>query len=351
MEKQIRKKIEGKTILVTGGTGSFGGIVSRRLLTMNPKKIIIFSRDEKKQFDMRNEFNNPLIDFIIGDVRDRESVDRAMREGVDYVFHAAALKQVPSCEFFPIEAVKTNILGANNVLQSAVAHGVERVVVLSTDKAVYPINAMGISKAMMEKLMVGTSKTLSNSKTSTCGTRYGNVMYSRGSVLPFFVSLMEKGKKLTVTDGKMTRFLLPLSYAVDLVLFGLTHGGNGHTYIKKAPAADMETVAKAMCELFDYEPGYTEVGIRNGEKMHETLVSQEEMMRAVDLGDYYDIPPESQDLNYKKYFTSGQKIDPEKIEPYTSGNATQLNVEETKELLLKLPEIQQDLERLKNVRK
>lgn len=351
MEERIKSKIEGKTILITGGTGSFGSTVSKRLLSMKPKKIIIFSRDEKKQFDMRNEFNNPLLDFIIGDARDRASVDRAMREGVDYVFHAAALKQVPSCEFFPIEAVKTNILGANNILESAMDHGVERVVVLSTDKAVYPINAMGMSKALMEKLMVATAKTLSNSVTSTCGTRYGNVLYSRGSVLPYFVSLMEKGEKLTVTNGAMTRFLLPLPHAVDLVLFGLTHGGNGHTYIKKAPAATIETLAKAMCELFEYEPGYIEVGIRNSEKMHEALVSQEEMMRAVDLGDYYDIPPESQDLNYNKYFTAGQNIDIDKIESYTSGNATQLNVEQTKELLLSLPEIQQDIERLKNAGK
>lgn len=351
MEEQIKSKIEGKTILITGGTGSFGGVVSKRLLTMKPKKIIIFSRDEKKQFDMRNEFNNPLLSFVIGDTRDRESVDRAMSEGVDYIFHAAALKQVPSCEFFPLEAVKTNILGAQNVLQSAVDHGVKRIVVLSTDKAVYPINVMGMSKALMEKLMVATSKTFAHTSTSTCATRYGNVLYSRGSVLPYFVSLMEKGEKLTVTNGAMTRFLLPLPYAVDLVLFGLTHGGNGHTYIKKAPAASMENLAKAMCEIFDYKVGYTEVGIRNGEKMHETLVSQEEMMRAVDLGDYFDIPPESQDLDYQKYFSDGDKVDPNKIEPYTSGNTTQLTVEETKKILLDLPEIQFELNRIKNAKK
>jgi UDP-N-acetylglucosamine 4,6-dehydratase len=350
MEEQIKSKIVGKTILVTGGTGSFGGVVSKRLLTLKPKKIIIFSRDEKKQFDMRNEFNNPLLSFIIGDTRDKESVNRAMREGVDYIFHAAALKQVPSCEFFPLEAVKTNILGTQNVLQSAVEYGVERVVVLSTDKAVYPINAMGMSKALMEKLMVATAKSLSTSKTSTCATRYGNVLYSRGSVLPYFVSLIEKGEPLTVTNGAMTRFLLPLPYAVDLVLFGLTHGGNGHTYIKKAPAATIETLAKAMCEIFEYEKGYKEVGIRNGEKMHESLVSQEEMMRAVDLGDYYDIPPESQDLDYQRYFSDGSKVDPNKIEPYTSGNAQRLSVEETIKLLLELPEIQYELERLKNAK-
>jgi UDP-N-acetylglucosamine 4,6-dehydratase len=344
MKEKIESQIDGKTILITGGTGSFGTAVTKRMLKLNPKKIVIFSRDEKKQFDMRNAFNNPKLRFVIGDIRDRASIDIAMNEGIDFVFHAAALKQVPSCEFFPIEAIKTNILGANNVILSAQEHNVEKVVVLSTDKAVYPINTMGMSKALMEKLMLASSrKEISDKSTTLCGVRYGNVMYSRGSVIPYFIDLMKQGKKLTVTKLGMTRFLLPLPYAVDLVLFALTEGKSGHIYVKKAPASTMETMAQSMCKLFGYKGGYEEVGIRNGEKMHESLISAEEMMRAVDLKEYYDIQPESQNLDYDTYFSDGNEIDVSKIEAYTSANAERLDLEGTIDLLMKLPEVNEEV--------
>lgn len=347
MEKQIKDAIKGRVILITGGTGSFGNTVIRLLLSQNPQRIIIFSRDEKKQFDMRNSFDDPTIRFVIGDVRDRESVASAMH-GVDYVFHAAALKQVPTCEFFPIEAVKTNILGAHNVLEASVAAGVKRVVILSTDKAVYPINAMGMSKALMEKTMIAASRRLNeenNSRTVLCGVRYGNVLYSRGSVLPYFINLMKQKKVLTVTNPAMTRFLLPLSEAVDLVLFALVSGENGHIYVRKAPACTVETLAAALCRMFHYKKGYTEVGVRAGEKLHETLVTAEEMARAKELDRYYDIPPESQGLEYNKYFYSADGKDTSTRRSYTSENTTRLSVEETVRLLMTLPEIKAELQR------
>lgn len=344
MNEKIESKIDGKSILITGGTGSFGTTVTRRLLDLNPKKIIIFSRDEKKQFDMRNAFNDNRLCFVVGDVRDRESIDVAMDRGVDYVFHAAALKQVPSCEFFPLEAIRTNILGTDNLIHSAVSHGVEKVVVLSTDKAVYPINTMGMSKALMEKIMIAAAKTPRNSsKTVLCGVRYGNVLYSRGSVLPFFIDLMKKKEKLTLTKADMTRFLLPLPEAVDLVLFALTEGQSGHVYVKKAPSVTIEMIAKALCKIFNYDIGYEEVGIRNGEKMHESLISTEEMMRANDLGDYYDVQPETQDLDYNKYFSDGSDVNISQIEAYDSDTAPQLDLDETVELFMNLVEVKEEL--------
>ncbi|OGE18073.1 hypothetical protein A3F00_02050 [Candidatus Daviesbacteria bacterium RIFCSPHIGHO2_12_FULL_37_11] len=342
---KIKNAIKGKVILVTGGTGSFGNAVTSRLLDLNPKRIIIFSRDEKKQHDMRNLYSSPLLKFIIGDVRDKESVSKAM-DGVDYIFHAAALKQVPTCEFFPLEAIKTNVLGAHNVVTSAIEHKVKTLVILSTDKAVYPINAMGISKALMEKVMIADARNIGEEKnqfTTLCGTRYGNVLFTRGSVLPFFIEMMKKGESLPLTNGQMTRFLLPLPYSVDLVLYAMTHGNNGDMYVRKAPAATVETLAQAMCKIFDYKKGYKEVGVRAGEKMHETLISEEEMIRAEDQGDYFRIPPESQGLEYQKYFNIGKKIQAQNLEPYTSGNTKRLDVEETIKILLTLPEIQNEL--------
>lgn len=346
MNASALKKIKGSTILITGGTGSFGNTVVSQLIEFQPKRIIIFSRDEKKQFDMRNKFDNPLLKFIIGDVRDQESVHRAV-EGVDYIFHAAALKQVPTCEFFPMEAVKTNIYGTHNVLSSARDHKVKRVVVLSTDKAVYPINAIGLSKAIMEKVMVAESKKFIDSgKTDTifCGVRYGNVLYTRGSVLPYFVNLMKKNKKLSITNFEMTRFLLPLNDAVDLVFHALVNGENGHIYVRKSPACTLETLAQALCEIFDYKEGYYEVGIRAGEKMHETLITQEEFLRAGEISKYYDIPPESQGLDYNKYFFRGKKTDVSAIVSYTSENTTRLNKEQTIKMFLKLSEVKSELQ-------
>ncbi len=339
------KAIKGKTILITGGTGSFGNTVVDKLLLLKPKKVVIFSRDEKKQFDMRNRYDNSLLKFIIGDVRDRESVDKAM-ENADYVFHAAALKQVPTCEFFPMEAVKTNVIGAQNIVRSAVEHKVKRVIVLSTDKAVYPINEIGMTKELMEKVMIAESKDFVNSgKTGTilCGVRYGNVLYTRGSVIPYFVGLIKQKKKLSITNYKMTRFLLPLSDAIDLVLYALTNGQNGYMYVRKSPAATLETLAKAICRIFRYKEGHHEVGIRAGEKMHETLVTQEEFLRAVSAPKYYEIPPESQGLDYNKYFFRGKKADIKKIDSFRSDNTKILNVEETTSLLLSLPEIKKEL--------
>lgn len=344
-ETSIKNKIKGRVILITGGTGSFGNAVVSRLSTLNPQKIIIFSRDEKKQHDMRNLYNNPILKFVIGDVRDKETVDKIM-VGVDYVFHAAALKQVPTCEFFPIEAVKTNILGAHNVITSAIIHQVKTLVILSTDKAVYPINAMGLSKAMMEKVMIANSKKIieeNNGHTTFCGTRYGNVLYTRGSVLPFFVEMMKRDEVLPVTNGQMTRFLLPLSQSVDLVLYAMVNGKNGDMYVRKAPASTIETLAQAICKIFNYQKGYKEVGVRAGEKMHEVLVSQEEMLRAEDQGDYYRIPSESQGLDYQKYFTIGKNIKADEIKAFTSANTKRLNVDETVKILLSLAEIQEEL--------
>lgn len=342
---KVKNAIKGKVILVTGGTGSFGNAVVSRLLGFKPQRIIIFSRDEKKQDDMRNFYNTPLLKFVIGDVREQESLDRIMG-GVDYVFHAAALKQVPTCEFFPLEAIKTNVLGAHNVITSAIVHKVRTLVILSTDKAVYPINAMGISKALMEKVMIADARKISeenNQHTTLCGTRYGNVLFTRGSVLPFFIEKMKRGEPLTVTHGQMTRFLLPLSHSVNLVLYAMINGKNGDMYVRKAPAATIETLARAMCKIFNYKKGYKEVGIRAGEKIHEILISKEEMMRAEDQGNYYRIPPESQGLDYQKYFFIGEKVQIDKIEPFTSENTRRLNLEETIEILRSLPEIQESL--------
>ncbi|OGY09464.1 MAG: UDP-glucose 4-epimerase [Candidatus Blackburnbacteria bacterium RIFCSPHIGHO2_01_FULL_44_64] len=343
--EQYKNDIKGKVILVTGGTGSFGNAVISGLLKFEPQRIIIFSRDEKKQHDMRNEYNSPLLKFIIGDVREKESLEKIM-DGVDYVFHAAALKQVPSCEFFPLEAIKTNILGAHNVISTAIRYKVERLVILSTDKAVYPINAMGLTKALMEKVMIADARKVSednNTRTTLCGTRYGNVLYTRGSVIPLFVELIKRGEVLTVTNPDMTRFLLPLSESVDLVLHAMTNGKNGDMYVRKAPATTIETLAQAVCEVFKYKKGYRVVGIRAGEKMHEVLVSQEEMIRAQDDGDYFRIPPESQGLDYQKYYEVGKKGDVEKVEPFTSENTKRLDLGQTVKLLLSLPEIKEEL--------
>ena len=329
-----------KTLLITGGTGSFGNAVLSRFLSTDIKEIRIFSRDEKKQDDMRHLYQNPKIKFYIGDVRDRRSVDGAMK-GVDFIFHAAALKQVPSCEFFPTQAVRTNVLGTENVLDSAIEHGVKNVVVLSTDKACYPINAMGISKAMMEKVAIAKGRQLGNGNgTTICCTRYGNVMASRGSVIPLWIDQMEKGEVITVTDPNMTRFMMTLNDAVDLVIYAFQHGRNGDLFVQKAPAATLETLAGALKELLKKDTPVKVIGTRHGEKLYETLVTREEMARAVDMGNYYRIPCDTRDLNYDKYFEEGQeKISV--IEDYHSHNTHRLNVEEMKSLLLQLSEIRE----------
>lgn len=345
----MKSRIKGKTILITGGTGSFGNTVVGKLVDLKPKKIIIFSRDEKKQYDMRNRYNNTLLKFIIGDVRDYETVSKVV-EGVDYIFHAAALKQVPTCEFFPIEAVKTNILGTYNVINAAMQHRIKKVVTLSTDKAVYPINVIGMSKAMMEKVMIAESKNLITSKrkeTILCGVRYGNVLYTRGSVIPYFVNLIKQNKKLTVTNLNMTRFLLSLDDAVGLVFYALVNGENGYIYVRKSPACTLETLVKAICKIFDYEIGYEEVGVRAGEKMHETLVAEEEMIRAIDTKDYYKIPPESQDLDYNKYFLKGAVKRGVRLIEFTSENTIRLDLAQTINLLIKLPEIKREIRNFK----
>ena len=337
-----------KTLLITGGTGSFGNAVLRRFLNSDIKEIRIFSRDEKKQDDMRHKLQNPKVKFYIGDIRDRQSVDSVMN-GVDYIFAAAALKQVPSCEFFPMEAVKTNIIGVNNVLESAIAHQVKKVVVLSTDKAAYPINAMGISKAMMEKVAIAKGRQLGkNAATTICCTRYGNVMASRGSVIPLWVNQMEQGKPITITDPTMTRFMMTLDDAVDLVLYAWEHGENGDLFVQKAPAATLETLAVALKDVYtQVNPKYSKpeikvIGTRHGEKKYETLVTREEMAKAYDLGNYYRIPCDSRDLNYDKYFTEGdEKV--ATIEDYHSENTRRLDVEGMKEQLLRLHFVRQDL--------
>ena len=337
-----------KTLLITGGTGSFGNAVLRRFLDSDIKEIRIFSRDEKKQDDMRHALQNPKVKFYIGNVRNKQSVDIAMK-GVDFVFAAAALKQVPSCEFFPIEAVQTNILGTNNVLLSAVEHEVSKVVVLSTDKAAYPINAMGMSKALMEKVAIAKGRELGeDAKTTICCTRYGNVMASRGSVIPLWVEQMIEGKPITITDPQMTRFMMTLDDAVDLVIYAFTHGHNGDLFVQKAPAATLDTLAQALKEVYskvDPKYGNTEVkviGTRHGEKLYETLVTREEMLRAEDCGNYYRIPCDTRDLNYDKFFTEGSE-DMSKIEDYHSHNTQRLDVEGMKELLMKLRLVREDL--------
>ncbi|WP_136142383.1 UDP-N-acetylglucosamine 4,6-dehydratase/5-epimerase [Escherichia coli] len=324
-----------KILLITGGTGSFGNAVLNRFLSTDVKEIRIFSRDEKKQDDMRKNYNNKKLKFYIGDVRDYRSILNATR-GVDFIYHAAALKQVPSCEFHPVEAVKTNVLGTENVLEAAIANEVKRVVCLSTDKAVYPINAMGISKAMMEKVMVAKSRNVDCNKTVICGTRYGNVMASRGSVIPLFVDLIKSGKPLTITDPNMTRFMMTLEDAVDLVLYAFEHGNNGDIFVQKAPAATIETLATALKDLLNaaHHP-VNIIGTRHGEKLFEALLSREEMLSAEDMGDYYRIPPDLRDLNYGKYVEQGDSRISE-VEDYNSHNTQRLNVEGMKTLLLEL---------------
>ena len=331
-----------KILLITGGTGSFGNAVLRRFLDSDIKEIRIFSRDEKKQDDMRHHLQNPKVKFYIGNVRDRQSVDGAMM-GVDYVFSAAALKQVPSCEFFPLQAVQTNVIGTDNVLESAIAHGVKNVVVLSTDKAAYPINAMGISKAMMEKVMVAASRNLEGTGTVICGTRYGNVMASRGSVIPLFVDQVRADKPITITDPSMTRFMMTLADAVDLVLYAFEHGNNGDIFVQKAPAATIETLARAVTGLMGKpEHPVHIIGTRHGEKLYEALLSREEMACAEDMGDYFRVPPDGRDLNYGKFVDEGdQKLtQAEHGEDYNSHNTTRLDVDGMKRLLLKLEGMQ-----------
>jgi UDP-N-acetylglucosamine 4,6-dehydratase len=333
---------KNKTLLITGGTGSFGNAVLNRFLDTEIKEIRIFSRDEKKQDDMRHRLNNPKVKFYIGNVRDKRSVDYAM-SGVDFIFHAAALKQVPSCEFFPIEAVSTNILGTQNVLDSAHEHLVKRMIVLSTDKAVYPINAMGISKAMMEKVMQAKARSMGNdSDTVFCGTRYGNVMASRGSVIPLFVDQIKLHKDLTLTDPNMTRFMMTLDDAVDLVIYAFQHGKNGDMFVQKSPASTIADLAQALIELYQSNSKIRVIGTRHGEKLYETLVNREEMAKAIDLGNYYRVPADNRDLNYDRYFTEGEeKVSV--IEDYHSHNTHRLDVESTKNLLLKLPLIRRDI--------
>lgn len=323
-----------KTLLITGGTGSFGNAVLKRFLDSDIKEIRIFSRDEKKQDDMRHALRNSKVKFYIGSVRDKRSVDNAMR-GVDYIFHAAALKQVPSCEFFPIEAVNTNVLGTQNVLDSAVEFGVKNVVVLSTDKAAYPINAMGISKAMMEKVAVAKARTLEGTSTIISCTRYGNVMASRGSVIPLFIEQIKEGNDLTLTDPNMTRFMMTLDDAVDLVLYAFEHGQNGDLFVQKAPAATIGILAQAIIELAGSNSKIKVIGTRHGEKLYETLVTREEMAKSEDMGNYFRIPADNRDLNYDKYFVEGQqKIS--SIEDYHSHNTNRLDIEGMKKLLQKL---------------
>lgn len=332
----------GKVLLITGGTGTFGSAVLERFLTTDIGEIRVFSRDEKKQDDMRRSLRSDKAKFFIGDVRDYASVAAAMHD-VDYVFHAAALKQVPSCEFFPMEAVKTNIIGTDNVLTAAIAYGVQKVICLSTDKAVYPINAMGVSKAMMERVMVARSRTVDPEKTIICGTRYGNVMASRGSVIPLFIEQIKKCQPLTVTDPNMTRFLMTIDEAIDLVLYAFEHGKQGDTFVQKAPASTIGDLAQALLELFEASNPIKIIGIRHGEKLYETLLSREEMVRAEDLGRYYRIPADTRDLNYDKYFTQGV----ENVDygwEYTSHNTERLSIEQIKDKLLEVPIVEKEFE-------
>ena len=332
---------KGKTLLITGGTGSFGNAVLDRFLDTDIGEIRIFSRDEKKQDDMRKKYNNPKLKFYLGTVRDPQSVESVMA-GVDYIFHAAALKQVPSCEFFPLEAVKTNVLGTENVLEAAIRHKVKKVVVLSTDKAVYPVNAMGMSKAIMEKVMVARSRNISNDATVICGTRYGNVMASRGSVIPLFIDQLRKNEPLTVTDPNMTRFMMSLANAVTLVLFAFEHGNQGDIFVQKAPACTLATLTTALKAVYNMDNEVKIIGTRHGEKLYESLVSREDMVKAEDMGDYFRIPADTRDLNYNLYFSDGE-TQLTNADEYHSHNTRQLNVTETKELLLSLEFIQRDM--------
>lgn len=331
-----------KILLITGGTGSFGNAVLNRFLhTDHFKEIRIFSRDEKKQDDMRTHLKNEKLKFYIGDVRDYSSVEKAMR-GVDYVFHAAALKQVPSCEFFPLEATKTNVFGTQNVIDAAVANNVSKVICLSTDKAAYPINAMGISKALMEKVAIAASRNINNNKTTVCLTRYGNVMASRGSVIPLFLKQIMEGKTITITDPKMTRFLMSLEEAVELVLFAFEHGNQGDLFVNKAPAGTIGDLAQALKELCNADNKIDIIGTRHGEKLYETLCTREEMTKAQDMGEFYRIPADNRNLNYNQYFTEGE-IDISTIEDYHSHNTEQLGVEGMKKLLSNLPLIKKEV--------
>ena len=340
---------KNKTLLITGGTGSFGNAVLNRFLGTDIGEIRIFSRDEKKQDDMRHEFQAKMsevaekIKFYIGDVRDIASVRNAMH-GVDYIFHAAALKQVPSCEFFPVEAVKTNVLGTDNVLTAAIEAGVSNIVCLSTDKAAYPVNAMGTSKAMMEKVIVAKSRTVAPEKTKICCTRYGNVMCSRGSVIPLWIDQIKAGKNITITEPSMTRFIMSLDEAVDLVLFAFEHGKSGDILVQKAPACTIETLAKAVTELFAPETEVKVIGIRHGEKMYETLLTNEECANATDMGEFYRVPCDSRGLNYDKYFKEGN-IQRNPLTEFNSNNTDLLNVEQVKEKLLSLSYIREELEK------
>jgi len=333
---------KNKVLLITGGTGSFGHAVLQKFLNTDIKEIRIFSRDEKKQDDMRLAFLNDKLKFYIGDVRDYDSVAQAMK-GVDYVFHAAALKQVPSCEFYPLEAVRTNILGTENVLSAAIANNVSRVIVLSTDKAVYPINAMGMSKAMAEKIVVAKSRQLDSEKESVlCCTRYGNVMASRGSVIPLFVNQIKSGQPITITDPTMTRFLMSLNESVDLVIHAFTNASQGDIFVQKAPAATMHDLAIALKEIFNSSVPLRIIGTRHGEKLYESLISREEMAHAIDMGRYYRIPADIRDLNYAKYFSEGEESI-SRAEDYTSHNTQRLDVSQIKELLLGLDFIKEQL--------
>jgi UDP-N-acetylglucosamine 4,6-dehydratase len=331
-----------KTLLITGGTGSFGNAVLQRFLnTDHFSEIRIFSRDEKKQHDMRVALNNPKVKFYIGDVRDYNSIDRAMR-GVDYVFQAAALKQVPSCEFFPIEATRTNVLGTENVLKAAIANKVRKVICLSTDKAAYPINAMGMTKALMEKVAIAESRNVTEKDTTICLTRYGNVMASRGSVIPLFIDQIKSGQPITITDPNMTRYLMTLEDAVDLVLFAFENGKQGDLFVQKAPASTIQDLAKALCELLGRDNEIKIIGTRHGEKLYETLCTREEMAKAIDLEGFFQIPADNRDLNYAQYYSEGESAVSE-IEDYNSHNTERLTIEGIKQLLLKLPEIQAEL--------
>lgn len=334
-----------KTLLITGGTGSFGNAVLDGFLNTDIKEIRIFSRDEKKQDDMRKKYNNSKIKFYIGDVRDLQSIKNAMY-GVDYVFHAAALKQVPSCEFFPMEAVKTNVIGTENVLTAAIEAAVKKVICLSTDKAAYPVNAMGTSKAMMEKVIVAKSRTIDPNHTLICCTRYGNVMCSRGSVIPLFIEQLKAGKPLTITEPSMTRYIMSLEEAVELVIFAFKNAESGDIMVQKAPACTIEVLAQAIKELFGVESETKIIGIRHGEKMYETLLTNEECANAVDMGNFYRVPADKRDLNYDKYFTDGD-AERTKLEEYNSNNTELLNVEEVKEKLLTLEYIREELEAYK----
>ncbi len=332
--------LDNKILLITGGTGSFGNAVLKRFLNTGIKEIRIFSRDEKKQDEMRQLYRNDKIKYYIGDTRDKRSIDSAM-PGVDYVFHAAALKQVPSCEFFPMEAVRTNIMGCENVLDSALEYGVKNVIVLSTDKAVYPINAMGMSKALSEKVMVAKSRNLNGTGTTFCGTRYGNVMASRGSVIPLFIEQIKKGNPITITDPNMTRFMMTLDDAVDLVLYAFKNGRQGDLFVQKAPAATISTLAQAIKELYNAGNEIKIIGTRHGEKVYEVLVNREDMVKAENMGEFYRIPADTRDLNYESFFSEG--VDISQIEEYHSHNTQRLDLEGTKKLLLKLDSIRQDL--------